>query len=115
MIAETMDSYEKTVKHERIIEDLCNRLKTLELAYKDTDLMVKKELITYKMMKTAVESAGQEYDKRMAQHLQDIKDYVQIEIADFITKEVHNIILNWRLTLDIYISYLEFTFFFKIE
>ena len=90
LLADVINYHEKLTKHENQIDQILNRMETLELSYKDTDLTVKKDTITYKMMKIAVETASQEYDKRMSQHLQDIKDYVQIEIADFITKDVIN-------------------------
>ena len=88
LLADAINYHDRLSKHDSQIDQLLDRMETLEFSYRDTDLTVKKETITYKMMKIAIEAATQEYDKRMAKHLKDIKDYVQNEIADFITREV---------------------------
>ena len=63
LLADAMNNSDRFIKHQCIIDNLLERMETLELSFKDTDLVVKKETITYKMMKIAIEAATQEYEK----------------------------------------------------
>ena len=88
IIAEAMDCQERLNKHDHWLKKLDDKLTTLLLSYKDTEITVKKDLVTYTMMRSALESANQEFDKRMKAHLQDNRDYIQQEFSECVSREV---------------------------
>ncbi|MEM1003630.1 MAG: hypothetical protein AAGH46_13375, partial [Bacteroidota bacterium] len=79
---------ERLNKHDHWLKKLDDKLTTLLLSYKDTEITVKKDLVTYTMMRSALESANQEFDKRMKGHLQDNRDYIQQELSECVPREV---------------------------
>ena len=66
--------------HGNKIEQNDLRLKRLEIAHGELDLMVKNDMMTYAMVQIAINSASKEYDLKMNNFMQKIKEYIDKQI-----------------------------------